>query len=141
MIKIQARMVVIPHTMTVCLTYSMQAPGLFVPGLRACKEQGLFTFSTGLRKQAAFAFMLHSREQLWTGCTSSSPQHLKASCLSFFLVCLSYTLSFSLFSSRCISVPEAGCTFRKQQKVKQVCMSRRAAVFCSRNFFFFCFNK
>lgn len=46
MIKIQARMVVIPHTMAVCLTYSMQAPGLFVPGLGACKEQGLFNIFT-----------------------------------------------------------------------------------------------
>lgn len=68
MIKIQARMVVIPHTMAVCLIYSsMQAPGLFVPGLSACKEQGLFTFSLGLRKQAAHTFMLHSRGEFLDG--------------------------------------------------------------------------
>lgn len=94
MIKIQARMVVIPHTMAVCLTYSMQAPGLFVPGLSACEGQGLFTFSPGLRKQAAHTFKLHSRGEFWTAAcftsTSSSPQHLKS--LSFFFpVCLPYS--------------------------------------------------
>lgn len=63
-------MVVIPHTMAVCLIYSsMQAPGLFVPDLTACKEQGLFTFSPGRRKQAALTFMLHSRGAFWMeGC-------------------------------------------------------------------------
>lgn len=60
-------MVVIPHTMAVCLIYSMQAPGLFVPGLSACKEQGLFTFSPGLRKQATHTFMLHGRGKLAGG--------------------------------------------------------------------------
>jgi len=61
MIKIQARTVVIPHTMDVCLIYgSMQAPGLFVPSLGACRDQGLFTFSPGLRKQAAPTFVLYN---------------------------------------------------------------------------------
>ena len=95
MIKIQARMVVIPHTMAVCLIYSsMQAPGLFVPGLSACKVQGLFTFSPGLRKQAAHTFMLRrvldgGLLQLYTP-QAPSPQHLKASFLSFFSPCPSY---------------------------------------------------
>lgn len=51
----------------------MQAPGLFVPGLSACKEQGLFTFSTVVRKQAAHTFMLHRGEDFWMkGCLSSN---------------------------------------------------------------------
>lgn len=143
MIKIQARMVVIPHTMAVCLIYSsMQAPGLFVPGLSACKVQGLFTFSPGLRKQAAHTFMLRVLDggllQLYTPQTPvrSIWKHL------FFLSfpCVPLTghcvapLSFLLFC--CISVPTAGFTFRKRQIVKPVWMSRRAAVLCSRNFFF-----
>lgn len=88
MIKIQARMVVTPHTMAVCLTYSMQAPGLFVPGLSACERQGLFTFSPGLRKQAAHTFMLHSRAEFWTAacftCTLHKPQSPATESLSFF---------------------------------------------------------
>lgn len=92
MIKIQARMVVIPHTMAVCLIYSsMQAPGLFVPGLSACKEQGLSTFSTVVRKQAAQTFMLHRGEDFWMkGCLSSSTKSESSEAspslpLSFFL--------------------------------------------------------
>lgn len=88
MIKIQARMVVIPHTMAVCLPYSMQAPGLFVPGLSACERQGLFTFSPGLRKQAAYTFMLHGRGEFWTAaCFTSTlhkPQSSATESLSFF---------------------------------------------------------
>lgn len=52
MIKIQARIGVGPHTIAICLVYSMQAPGLPVPGLRECEGQGLFTFSPGLRQHA-----------------------------------------------------------------------------------------
>lgn len=55
-------MLVIPHTMTFCLTYSsMQAPGLLVPGLGASEEQGLFTFSPGLTKQASHTFTQQRR--------------------------------------------------------------------------------
>lgn len=65
MIKIQARIGVTPHTIAIYLVYSMQAPGLFVPGLSECEGQGLFTFSPGLRQHAAHTFMLHSRAEIW----------------------------------------------------------------------------
>lgn len=95
-------MVVIPHTMAVCLIYSMQAPGLFVPCLSACKEQGLFTFLQGLRKQAAHTFMLCSRGEFWiVGCFTSTFYKLQStapeSFFFFFLFpCLSL-LQCSLF--------------------------------------------
>lgn len=100
MIKIQARMVVIPHTMAVCLIYSsMQAPGLFVPGLSACKEQGLFTFSTVVRKQAAHTFMLHSGEDFWMkACLTSSTKSTSSEALElFFLSCSSSLVIFLPF--------------------------------------------
>lgn len=57
MIKIQARIGACARTIETYLVYSMQAPGLFVPGLRECEGQGLFTFPAGLRQHAAHTFM------------------------------------------------------------------------------------
>ena len=118
--KIHARMVVIPHTMAVCLIYSsMQAPGLFVPGLTACKEQGLFTFSPGRRKQAALTFMLHSRGAFWMeGCftftlhklQSTAPERIFSLSLSLPLFQGTVT-SFPFLLYCCISVSKAGVPF------------------------------
>lgn len=63
--EIQARIGVSPHTIATYLVYSMQAPGLFVPGLSECEGQGLFTFSPGLRQHAAHTFMLHGEAEIW----------------------------------------------------------------------------
>ena len=152
-------MVVIPHTMAVCLTHSMQAPGLFVPGLCACKEQGLFNIFTGSEKTSCshihapqqrrvFTYTLHKLQS--TAPETSILPFFLSFFLSFFFplsVCLSHSAlrhSLSFLPSRCMSIPEASFTFRKQQKVKQVWMSRRAAVprprnFCFIFFFFFFF--
>lgn len=65
MIKIQARVGATLHTIGIYLEYSMWAPGLFVPGLRECEGQGLFTFSPGLRQRAAHTFMLYSGAEIW----------------------------------------------------------------------------
>lgn len=85
-------MVVIPHTMAVCLIYSVQAPGLFVPDLSACKERGLFLHFHQVWENKLLTHSCSTAEESFgwrlassPHSASSSPQHLKAPCLSFFL--------------------------------------------------------
>lgn len=95
MIKIQARMVVIPHT--VCLTYSSNAsPGFLCPTTLCMGKQGLFTYLLGLSKQAALTFRNPIRGELWVegSRTFIQDDHTRVflSLLSCFEKCSNYSL-------------------------------------------------
>lgn len=114
MIKIQARIGAHARTIEAYLVYSMQAPGLFVPGLRECEGQGLFTFPAGLRQHAAHTLIAPASSrasdggvlQTWKSFPSAEPERT-------FTFVRPTSLLLSGFPAHCNSVPEAGFTFKK----------------------------
>lgn len=111
-------MVVIPHTMAVCLCrpqVSLSQASELVKG-----EVFLHFYQVG-GKQAAHTFMIRGRGDDMTSvrCFTSTFSGLKARLSLSHAVCAASVF----FCPSYIPVPEASVTFRTQQKVEQVFMS------------------
>lgn len=136
MIKIQARIGARARTIEAYLVYSMQAPGLFVPGLRECEGQGLSTFPAGLRQHAAHTFVAPACSgasdgrllQTWKSFPSAEPERT-------FTFVRPTSLLLSCFPALCNSVPEAGFTFKKTTGESK--RSGREAAPCAKEYFRF----
>lgn len=125
-------MVVIPHTMAVCLCrpqVSLSQASELVKG-----EVFLHFYQVG-GKQAAHTFMIRGRGDDMTSarCFTSTFSGLKARLSLSHAVCAASVF----FCPSYIPVPEASVTFRTQQKVEQVFMSGWAPGHLSWNFFFY----